>query len=427
MPKEKCIILNKPFIGGYLSADGHDAHEIINFFKADDGVQYIYDNPYGQNVSNAANLDITHLVLTSGTSNHSFFINYVIKIKKTLHTRTIAKSQINSPSSSADFSENAKKEIESALNKEIGEIKYGGTPIDKLFSDDLPVAPITFIAEEMWKAKKPVRVLEDDVDYHFARNFGYVSETTKSPKTYAEILKKINDKSNWDSFPVSAFKEKTDQYELSSMDDNLFLDLIGLHKEEECYTKMVASLLSEKNMFASFISFIVEKDNISCGFEPLAEKWQSVRTETSFEGAGRIDIIAESPKARVIIENKIDSGINFIVDKKGNRIDQLNRYFAYFDKCKATDDRDTLYIVLTPKYRKEEVALEIQCLPNEMSKRWNVIDYSDLFGFMHGQEKELVGFKYKKYISDILLLFKRMSFDRRELAGLKLTKNKTGI
>ena len=31
MPKEKCIILNKPFIGGYLSADGHAVSCLSSF------------------------------------------------------------------------------------------------------------------------------------------------------------------------------------------------------------------------------------------------------------------------------------------------------------------------------------------------------------------------------------------------------------
>lgn len=42
------LILNKVFDGAYTEKEGNIAHEIIDFFKADNGKIYFYNNPYGQ-------------------------------------------------------------------------------------------------------------------------------------------------------------------------------------------------------------------------------------------------------------------------------------------------------------------------------------------------------------------------------------------
>lgn len=45
--KGKVFILNKPFEGSYTDVEGNVAHEIIDYFKADNNKIYIYNNPWG--------------------------------------------------------------------------------------------------------------------------------------------------------------------------------------------------------------------------------------------------------------------------------------------------------------------------------------------------------------------------------------------
>ncbi len=45
--KGKVFILNKPFEGSYTDEEGKVAHEIIDYFKADNDKVYIYNNPLG--------------------------------------------------------------------------------------------------------------------------------------------------------------------------------------------------------------------------------------------------------------------------------------------------------------------------------------------------------------------------------------------
>lgn len=440
--KVQCIILNKPFIGDYIFEKGQNAHEVINFFKADDGDQYIYNSPYGQNVSGAENYDIPYMVFTSGTKNGSFLLTYLIKIKKVLHTESISRTQIydndRRPSmASKEFVRRAKASIQSNL-KEMnkGPIEYGGIPLDELFPDDLPAAPVTFIADKMYKAKSPMMIVEDELYYHFARNFGYVINYGDKAKAYEEIMGKIIDdkgevnKANWEESPVDSFKEETDKYDLESMNDNLFLDFIDLHKEEECYKIMLAKILKESSLFGQFVDYLINEKVVEWPFYPHNEKWLWVESEKSYTGAGRIDIIAESEKARVVIENKIDSGINYHAEKsedpeeKKVPEDQLNRYYRYFKNLKGSAKKETLYLVLAPKYSRDEIELEIKGLGNDVGHNWQIIDYDAVFNFVNEHKEDLKSFKFNKYIEDALLLFKRMSFDRQKLAGLKLTKTK---
>ena len=60
--KENCIILNKPFIGGYIDqSNENEAHELINFFLDDKGKHFIYCNPYGQNVRDATDKQVEYM------------------------------------------------------------------------------------------------------------------------------------------------------------------------------------------------------------------------------------------------------------------------------------------------------------------------------------------------------------------------------
>lgn len=44
---EKCFIINKMFVGDYLSLGSNIGHEVINFFSTDEGEHYLYLAPHG--------------------------------------------------------------------------------------------------------------------------------------------------------------------------------------------------------------------------------------------------------------------------------------------------------------------------------------------------------------------------------------------
>ena len=90
--KEGCIILNKPFIGGYIDqSNENEAHELINFFLDDKGNHFIYCNPYGQNVQGAATKQVEYVLFTSSAKAGCFYIEYIVEIAETLHSQSLPK------------------------------------------------------------------------------------------------------------------------------------------------------------------------------------------------------------------------------------------------------------------------------------------------------------------------------------------------
>lgn len=98
------ILLNKAFSGSWLDAEGHIAHEIIDFLRADDGNVYVYDAPHGsahdvyvngQTPAPDEKFCAQYMVITGGYGESkkeghkagacSFDIQFVIKLAKKIH------------------------------------------------------------------------------------------------------------------------------------------------------------------------------------------------------------------------------------------------------------------------------------------------------------------------------------------------------
>ncbi len=85
--QKECILLNKIFEGSYTDNISNIPHEIIDFFKADDGKYYVYNNPFGDLGNHNKNYTPTYLLLTSSyiPKEKKVKIFYLIKIKEKIH------------------------------------------------------------------------------------------------------------------------------------------------------------------------------------------------------------------------------------------------------------------------------------------------------------------------------------------------------
>lgn len=449
--EEKYIILNKPFIGGYLSEDGHDAHEIINFFRADNGMHFIYDNPYGQFIARKKkNIKpvVEYVVFTSKSKSKSFYIKYVAKIECTLHSATISKNNITyNEEKTNDYLNKGILEIEKTLKEKyninsLAEITYDGVPVRELFSDDLKVLPFTFVCQGLYEPLNVIKIdgTKDDFDYNFQRNFGYVSEKTKNPDSYKKIYKHLeNIDKEFRQIPINKFKAlstTTNKEELDSLEPNTFLDLISMHKEEESYTKLLGNLIScDKRLIKKLVKIILNKQmpidyNVDSEISTLKDikgdfifNNKYLYTEYDIERVGRVDLYTESDNCRLVIENKIESGINYVTKNK-EVIDQLNRYYRFFSDERKKDNKSNIFVILAPEYNHEDIIAELNNLPNKMNNHWLFIGYSDIYDFIKENKEIIVNTKYGKYYNDLLLLSRRQSFNVDRIAQLKLTKNK---
>lgn len=449
--EEKYIVLNKPFVGEYLTEDGHNAHEIINFFKADNGMHFIYNNPYGQFIAKqkrGIKPVVEYMVFTSKSKNKKFYIKYVAKIECILHTATIPKKNITyNELTSKEYLTNGTNEIEKTLKDKYGidsldDITYDGTPIKKLFSDDIKVLPFTFVCNGLYEPKDTIEIDGSDVlfDYNFQRNFGYVSEQSKNPSAYKTIYSHLkNIDKEFKPIKVNKFKAlniETNKEDLDSLKSNTFLDLISMHKEEESYTKLLGNLIScDKRLIENLISSILKKEMPSKYNEDseittikdikgnFVFNNKYLYTEYNREHVGRIDLYTESNNCRLIIENKIESGINYVTKNK-KTIDQLNRYYNFFTGERKINKKSNIFVILAPEYKHKDILAELNNLPNEMYKHWLLLGYSDIYDFIKKNKNIITKTKYGKYYEDLLLLSKRQSFNVDKIAQLKLTRNK---
>ena len=432
--KERCIVLNKTFVGEWLKgSEDNVAHEIINFFKADDGNIYIYNTPYGANVANSENYYIEYLFLTSAKTNGKYYLEYCIEIEKSLHYISIGKNEKESNLNSKI--KKGKEQIEEALCKKLGNINYDGIPITKLFSDPIKVLPFTFQASKIYKAKELITIDEKDFavidpetnkvvkDYNFARNFGYVLEN-KNSKIYNELKKSFPENAPqgfWEEQIINSFKLlnatiEDNKNKIKALDSNLFLDLIDNYKAEECYTKILYKLMK---LCPEFTKTIVKK---LTGKEYNEEFEVEVEYNTN---PGRIDLLAHSEECLVVIENKIDSNITVT-----NNTSQLKKYDDWVNNGKEEKTfnknvHNKHFVIIAPDYRLHSITLEEKYWENkEHFNNYEVKGYSKVYEAFNECKKNdtFSNFKYKQYIEDIGALLLRQSLDMIDLYTAKLTK-----
>ncbi len=419
-----CVILNKSFIGEWLNKEENNiAHEIINFFKADDGNVYIYNAPYGENVADSENLDIKYVYLTTSKPNSVYFLEYCIEIEKSLHHISISRAEQSDNRDKRIVREKIKQgllQIEQNLGKNHKAVTYDRTPVENLFEDTIDVLPFTYLAKKIYKAKMPIPVDEkaEGMDYNFARNFGYVLEDEET-NTYKLLINKGPGKSpnDWEAIELDKFKaidplKSKNKKILDSINQNLFLDMVDNFKMEECYTKVIYKLMECNHNFVNYL--ISEAMDIK-------NNEHFIPDDEVVVVKGRMDIFAKSPKTILILENKIDS--NITIDKQG--VSQLKRYYDWATTDPEIKKLKKLYLLIAPDYRLNAVKAEVEHLrKKEKFKKYIVTGYSTVHNAITNFRNigGFANFKYSKYLDDIDLLFLRMSLERKDLYTAKISK-----
>ncbi|MCQ2792024.1 MAG: PD-(D/E)XK nuclease family protein [Bacilli bacterium] len=421
MEKEivKCFVLNKAFIGGWLENEDNIPHEIINFFRADNGDIFLYNTPYGCKVVGDKDKEyqVPYVFLASKTS-RGYLIQYCIEIDgaRPLHDYSRGKKQskgkeINNITCNI---KNGINEIAHRLNPDYDSdkkyeqtgIKYGNVPIEDLFNDSLLVFPVTYKVKRIYKYNPmcnnpifiplktcPENMTKEEKSYIFQRNYSFIPEKTndKSRKrAYLKAFNLLNDNlsiitKKWENYTnkiKTLSQSEKDEEAMKAVSLNKFIDLIDNYKSEECYTKILSklfannkgefleyfinSLYKDKNIKINLRSDPLINTNIKEGLDVTNELVRKINLldeikldEYKADDYGRIDIYAENKNCSIIIENKIDS--NFVDDsqnknKKQHKGPQLARYQTWANTVKR--GKKHFYIVLVPEYRKDEIIAE---------------------------------------------------------------------
>ena len=391
MSKKKCILLNKTFEGAWPEDKGNIAHEIIDFFLDDNGNQYAYMQPYGYLGKEIRTKYVPKwLLLTSKTIQNKCIIYYKLNIKELI--------------AGAANDINKMKDYITRNN-----IRYGGVLLSDInFNDDCP--PLTFAVSSMEKpAQDEPLVFDFDENfgksYQYQRNRGILKEDVHQ-ETFQRLEQFIQN-TKWETYTLNTIKELGN---ISEYQNKLtFLDLILKSKSEECYTNILYSLFrSDPTLINDFLSeYGKNKMSVnSYNFDSI--KFKKISREKAIEG-GRMDLSAESKDFRLVIENKIDSGLNHI--DRSNHISQLSVYYQWASE----KERKPLCFCLVPDYSFEKFNQEIKKFDSEMAQKYYLVKFSEMAEFIQSHEEKIKCSKpYGKYYDDILIAFQKFSCTKQQ-------------
>lgn len=312
--KEKFkYIYNKLYTGSFLK--DKIGHETKNFLLDDNGKRYIYVNPDGI-VPAKKGRDIEYVFHIINASNYKKGYFELIGISKVY------------------------KGPNEAITEEP---KFKGVGYNQLF--DLlkgSYGQLTFKCETLYlpknnkniyitfKNNKPSVLKEDDI------------LTIKSSSNFGQYLR-VYAKNGDESILNDIITNINEWFDIAK-DDNAFFDKIPSELPFCLISGRVSLELSMSNMISYFLNrdqellkaFIAKFLNINIDDD---ESFETKREEEN------IDLIFESKKRVIVIENKIDSNINGI--KKAN-YSQLSKYYDYVQKEYKKLEKH--YYVILPEY-----------------------------------------------------------------------------
>ncbi len=499
------IILNKPFLGGWLNSEGHIAHEIIDFLRDDNGRRFIYglhsgacrDDIWigkvedefipnknapiicedGKPLQRIAKEKVAarYLVLTSASKKkkpqdrknpskrkrehpkYTFNILYVVVLKEKLQRMTGCDRKKKEELWRNNL-ENTRKLVQNL------DIKYNNKFLTDCFHDDWNMV-VTFEAEEIYEAKVSIPF---SLPYQW-RNKGYVwnryvkkngseGDNPDFMKLKRTIESAIADPSIMQVFDAKRVrKEEFNEEKFAKIEESsTFLDILSLQDYEQAYTNMLYAVLRVDHgiMMKEFFSFMRERGQLDDAsiWKRIESKWKIIKVHKEWPAkvgtkdtneeddadkendddkgaAGRMDVCADIFDAkgkkliqRVIIENKIDSGLNG--RDKEKKISQLNTYYKW-GRGAVTDEapmlKKPICIVIAPTYRIEDIKREIKDIDeknkshkDKMGQKYMLLDYGFVADFIDAYQEKIKNEIDSSFVKQFSQSFRKHSLEKRD-------------
>lgn len=360
------IIINKMYVGNYLSEGDNIGHEIINLYKADDGKNYIYLNSQGF-------IDLSH-------GKNRLTILLVRKFASKIY-KVLAKAEGIKVLDFAD--KNLPKEQRYKGQVALG-LTYGGVSLVDLFNensyrgsfDEDKNVYTTFVADMVIKPKNQIYITDDesvsDDNIFFIRtNKGFGKQTLREfynehekPESFTDLNKIIENKELWEETNATQTI-----YEFPEIEKDIYFNFLKIIRQED-------NELAFSNMFAYF--FNINRD----AFSKFTQEVLSVDIQTDFiieREKKNIDLLISDKKNAVVIENKIKSSINGINERHdiySNQVQsQLKKYYQYV----TTDDeycmKTVSCFIFSPNYNRIDLS------KFSSGEKYTVIYYSEIYNF----------------------------------------------
>ena len=124
---------------------------------------------------------------------------------------------------------------------------------------------------------------------------------------------------------------------------------------------------------------------------------------------GRMDVCASSGDQKIIIENKINSGLN------GVKRDQTAQLTTYYNWGKEHTSIDPLCFLTFPDIYEDKILKDIRLHDPQMENIFNRVTYGQIAEFLSDHKQDIPSsYEYIDYIDDIIQAFKNLSYKTKE-------------
>jgi hypothetical protein len=373
------IILNKMYIGAYLSEGDNIGHEIINLYKADDGKNYIYLNSQGTIELSHGRNKLTVLLVRK-------FATKTYKVLAKVEGVTIL-----------DFADRNLPREERYKGQVALGLTYGGISLVDLFNEnsyhgsleDEKNAYTTFIADKVIKPKTQIYITDDesasgDNTFFIHTNKGFGKQTLREfynenekPDSFVDLNQIIENKELWEDVNTTQAIS-----ELPELQKDLHFNFLKIIKHED-------NELAFSNMFAYFFNINRE------AFSRFANDILNIQMHTDFtieREKKNIDLLISDTNNAVVIENKIKSSINGLDDRHDIYSDQVQSQLKkYYEFVTSDDDYCTKAascFIFSPNYNRIDRS-KFSC-----GEKYTVVYYREIFNFFNENKNLFVDVPY---------------------------------
>ena len=385
MVKERCILVIKMYNGDYLNEGSNIGHEVINLFRADNGLHYIYCLP-GGTIGVSKDGKVTDILLVQNVGNNT--LKVLARINNISSDQHIAKH--------CKFS---KEEIQQhVINYALEQnVTYNQKPISSIFvankyKSEQDISSVNFTFEvESEQYREPL------LDIYLTSKTGqYALSNTKFRQTeyitsankedFRTLCALIDDDNIWQNEDTAPFVNNR----TPNPDRYTFLTLCHKEYDELSYSNMLAYYFENNPaILQDFVNKI-----LGLPFKaPFSIKREYKHT----------DILIENADGAIILENKIKSGINGLSEDGRN---QLDKYVEEISKQYGLEN--TYGFVLCPNYNIIKISNYKNAANQHLIARYytkskeNVIPYTKLYEFFSIYKKNV----NDKYYEDFLKALK---------------------
>lgn len=378
------IIINKMYIGAFLSEGDNIGHEIINLYKADDGKNYIYLNSQGT-------IELSH-------GENEIIILLVRKFAPKIY-KVLAKAE---GVAILDFADSKLPREERYKGQVALGLTYGGISLVDLFNENSyhgslqeeKNAYTTFVADRVIKSKNQLYITDDasvssDNTFFIRTNKGFGKQTLREfynenekPDSFSDLEQIINNRELWEDTNTTQTIS-----ELPKLQKDPYFNFLKIIKQED-------HELAFSNMFAHFFSINRE------AFSHFASDVLHIKIQTDFtieREKKNIDLLISDKNNVVVIENKIKSSINGIDERHDIYSDQVQSQLKKYYQFATTDDeyrnKTANCFIFSPNYNHIDLR-KFSC-----SEKYTIIYYRQIRNFF---VKNRIMFNDMPYFADFI-------------------------